>query len=194
MKLLTKTKQDIYVSDQTAVAKVTLWEDHMNCFTLVVSYDLQNFSVRRYQSENNLTRMEESTLTITEDIGEVVPYIEDKADTLYNLEIFGVPSLNNQTLCLKCSSHMEPDLDSLGRCTNCKMPQKINLCPQQLSAKLVCMHDTSNNEMKLTQLYVRQNILIKLVGDSPVRAEDRLCLILVMHWCLAGMTREEQRK
>ena len=154
--LITKTKQDVYISDETGVGKVTLWEDHLHCLSLGASYNLNSFTVRRYQGENHLTRVEESVITVTDDIGQVVPYFEDPEEILYNVEIVGVPSVTNQTLCLKCSNRVEPSSDSLGRCSTCKMPQRMDTCPKQQSAKLLCMHDSTINssEKKITQLIV----------------------------------------
>ena len=55
VQLSEKMKQDIIVADQTATARVTLWEDNVGAFNEGRSYILKNFVVRVYQSTSYLS-------------------------------------------------------------------------------------------------------------------------------------------
>ena len=91
-------KQDIIVADQTATARVTLWEDNVGALHEGRSYILKNFVVRVHQSTKYLSMGGDATEIVPiEDIGVVAAAsdINDEDEvTLHNVVIIGVPHLD----------------------------------------------------------------------------------------------------
>ena len=87
-------KQDIIVADQTATARVTLWEDHVGEGR---SYILKNFVTRVYQSTKCLSMAGDATEIIpVEDISMVAAASDTNDEeevTLHNVVIVGVPPM-----------------------------------------------------------------------------------------------------
>ena len=59
-----KHKRDVIVSDQTASAKVVLWEEHVDSLQEGKSYLLKNFHVKEFKSKKHLS-MPKSDFEIT---------------------------------------------------------------------------------------------------------------------------------
>lgn len=69
---------------------------------------------------------------------------------------------------------MEPPL---GRCSKCSVMQRLDLCPEQRSAKLLIM--ASGDPNKIHTLHRFGKIVYELAGvpaDAPVTAEDLLMI------------------
>ena len=134
VQLSEKVKQDIIVADQTATARVTLWEDHVGAVDEGRSYTLKNFVVRMYQSAKYLSMGGDATEIVPiEDIGVVATASDNDGEeeiTLHNVTIIGVPRLDTHKACLQCKARVEPLTPPLGRCSkpDCKMLQRFDLC------------------------------------------------------------------
>lgn len=63
------------------------------------------------------------------------------SNEILNAEIIGISHLGSQKLCLRCSARVEPFASPMGRCTKseCAMIQRYDVCPEQLSAKMLFM-------------------------------------------------------
>jgi hypothetical protein len=136
-----KLKQDIIIADETGTAKVTLWEKHVQSLQNSKSYTLKNFTVREYSSKKYLSMPREgASITNIADIGEVEDSLSDtecEIFELHNAQITGVQQLDSYNACLTCKARVEPESPPLGRCSKCGMMQRLDLCPQQMSAKLL---------------------------------------------------------
>ena len=88
VQLTEKMKQDIIVADQTATARVTLWEDNVGAFNEGKSYILKSFVERVSQLTKYLSMGEDATEIVPiKDIGVVAAtsHINDEEEvTLYN--------------------------------------------------------------------------------------------------------------
>lgn len=166
-----KMKQDIIVADQTATARVTLWEDNVGAFNEGRSYILKNFVVRVYQSTKYLSMGGDATEIVPiEDIGMVAAAsdINDEEEvTLHNVVIVGVPHLDTHKACLQCKARVEPLTPPLGRCSKpeCKMLQRFDLCINHTTAKLLLMHET-DGQNKIIQVHAFGEHLGQIVGDE----------------------------
>ena len=79
-----------------------------------------------------------------DDIGEVAEDDHDQVDiTIHAAEVAGVISLESYAACSACKSKVKELTDKLGSCTKCDTMQCISKCAQQLSAKLVITHSTT---------------------------------------------------
>ena len=58
---------------------------------------------------------------------------------MFNVQITGEPQLDSYKACLACKARVEPSSPPLGRCSKCAMFQRFDICPEQMSAKLVVM-------------------------------------------------------
>ena len=64
---------------------------------------------------------------------------------IHDVTIVGVSHLGTHKICLRCSARVEPSSSStLRRCTKseCAMLQRYDICPDQLSAKMLFMADS----------------------------------------------------
>ena len=111
-------KQDIIVADQTATARVTLWEDNVGASNEGRSYILKNFVITVYQSTKYLSMGREATKIVpNEDIGVVAAASDTKGEeevTLHNVVIIDVPHLDTHKACLQCKVKVEPLTALLG--------------------------------------------------------------------------------
>ena len=178
VQLSEKMKQDIIVADQTATARVTLWEDNVGAFTEGRSYILKNFVVRVYQSTKYLSMGGDATEIVPiEDIGMVAAASdinEEEEVTLHNVVIIGVPHLDTQKACLQCKARVKPITPPLGRCSKpeCKMIQRFDLCIDHTAAKLLLMHEM-DGQNKIVQVHAFGEHLGQIVGhEESITPED----------------------
>ena len=163
-----KCKQDMTVSDSTATARLTLWEEKVNSMDEDISYSLQNVVVRQYRGKKYLSLGKTgSTIEEIKDIGEVVDYnidsdIEDAGRELRNATIIGVVSLTSYVSCLGCKARVESTSPPLGRCTKCSMMQRMDKCNEQLSAKVVIEQQVRTDFQHNTTYSVFGNLLYRM--------------------------------
>ena len=119
-------KQDLCISDATAVAQLTLWQDSID--TLVVNkwYTLQGLHVRSFDQKKYLTPPRAGfTVLHKENIGDVKKASageEDKNKLLSDVRVVGA-RLNMYSSCVQCSAKVvaddkDPDV---GQCVNCSL-------------------------------------------------------------------------
>ena len=139
-----KRKQDVIIADNTGRAKVTLWEQNVDALTPDSSYSLQNFVVREYKGRKFLSMPREGAEIIPiPDVGPIDS--ESNSDSewevleMFNVQITRVPQLDSYKACLSCKARVEPSSPPLGRCSKCTMLQRFDICPEQMSAKLMVM-------------------------------------------------------
>ena len=178
VQLSEKMKQDIIVADQTATARVTLWEDNVGAFNEGSSYILKNFVVRVYQSTKYLSMGGDATEIVPiEDIGVVAAASdinEEEEVTLHNVVIIGVPHLDTHKACLQCKARVESLTPPLGQCSKpeCKMIQRFDLCIDQTAAKLLLMHEM-DGQNKIIRVHAFGEHLGQIVGhEESITPED----------------------
>ena len=73
---------------------------------------------------------------------EVVSDMMNTQQSTYNVQVIGVPQLDNYKSCLQCRAHVEPLSPPLGNCTkeDCLMMQLFNLCPDFVTAHVLLRH------------------------------------------------------
>lgn len=178
-----KKKQDVIVGDLTAVAKLTLWEKAVNSLDEDVSYKIENAVVREFKSRKYLSMPKDGAkVTIIDDIGEVDNCLssDDEDFTtgqLLKAQIVGVPHLDRYKSCYMCKARVEPMEPPLGRCSKCAVMQRLDLCPEQWSAKLLIM--ASDNPSNIHTLHGFGKIIYELAdvpANAPVTAEDLLMI------------------
>ena len=138
-----KKKQEVVVSDSTATAHLTLWEDNVDTMEEESCYSLKAIVVRQYEDFPKYLSMARngSTIDPISDIGTFVPYDSDNEDDqrreLDCATIIAVIHFGTYKGCLVCKARVESTNPPLGRCTKCSILQCMEKCPDQLSAKLV---------------------------------------------------------
>lgn len=100
VQLIKKTKQDIIIANDTATARLTVWEDNIGGMEEGRCYELNNYVIHVYQSTKYLSRGEDSSLLLIEDIGVVARPVEDEI-VYNNITILGVPKLDTHKCCIK---------------------------------------------------------------------------------------------
>ena len=106
------------------------------------------------------------------DIGEVCPDVDEtKTTQIYNATIIGVQDLGSHKICIRCNARVEPTLSKQGRCTkqDCHMLQRYDVCPIQLSAKLLFM---SNSKMYPLTAYGQTVKDLAGVEEDEVKEEN----------------------
>ena len=100
-----KQKQDIYISDNTASSRITIWEDHVGMFTEGQSYKLENFVVREWGSSRYLAMYSDSNVVSVADIPcvQAETPAEEKV-LLTNAQIVAVVQLAKSHACMRCGA------------------------------------------------------------------------------------------
>ena len=136
-----KFKQNISVGDRTGVGHVILWEEHIGSLQAGGSYQLAGFLVREFAGKKHLSMARDgSSMTSIEDLGDMKMPDEDDDDddcTMTDVRIVAVPQLDRYKSCMICKARVEPSVASLGECTKCFTTQRIDLCSERLSARLL---------------------------------------------------------
>ena len=105
------------------------------------SYELARFLVRQFAGKKHLLMARDrSSMMSIEDLGDVMmPDEDDDEDdcTMTDVRIVVVPHLDRYRLCMICKALIEPSIASLGKCTKCFTTQRIDLCSERLSARLL---------------------------------------------------------
>ena len=105
-------------------------------------YSLQNVVVRQFNNVKYLSMAKTgSAIKSIDNIGEVIQYDpdinSDQRHQLSDASIIAITSLDTYKSCLGCKARVETTTPLLGRCTKCSMMQRVDKCPDQLSAKMM---------------------------------------------------------
>ena len=79
-------------------------------------------------------------MEVIDDIGDTATDSEDEEEEeLKNAQIVGVPMFDKYRSCLRCKARVEPCSSTTATCSrdDCQMLQRYDVCPEQLSAKLL---------------------------------------------------------
>lgn len=120
-----------------------------------------------------------ATIKTIDDIGDVDQVDSDEDEDLMrqlvDVQIIGVPQLDEYKSCYICKARVEPMDPPLGRCSKCAVMQRLDFCPGQWSAKVLVMasHDPKNVHT-LHALGKTVSDLAGLPPDSTVTAEALL--------------------
>ena len=140
-----KVKRDALIADHTAATKVVLWEQQIDALQEGKCYNLTNFHVKEFQSKKHLS-MPKSDFEISpiDNIENTIKPLpdDDEYTTIYNVQVIGVPQLDDYKSCLQCRARVEPLSPPLGICTkeDCLMMQLFDLCPDQITARVLLRH------------------------------------------------------
>ena len=143
-------KQDVYISDATATARLTLWQEQIDTIKLDKSYIFDNLLVKTYMGKKYITPSKGSFIsTIIDDIGEVATDISDNTPytEIVSAQVGGVEKVSKRRTCLACNGEVIPTNAIIGRCTICQMGQRLEMCQPHLSARLLIIHDNTRTTL-----------------------------------------------
>lgn len=140
-------KQDVVIADHTGAARLTLWQQDLNIFDIGGSYSLKNLIVREFNGLKYLSP-EKSGWTFVKcpDIGDVhvgdfgIDDHEAEVREIIDAQVVGVYELAIKFACINCTACfnvLNADNLKLGKCTKCKLTQRLDRCSKSLSVKLV---------------------------------------------------------
>lgn len=170
--------QNVVIADSTGNTRLTLWQSHVNCVELHKTYKLINMTVNTFANKNYIYTSRDNAVIqptdheLSDIASETFYYPQSTTTTLSNAMIIAIPSFISQKLCLtpSCDGHIIPESSKIGRCSICKMAQRLNMCKHQLSAKLQILSGTTK-----VQLFAYQQILTKMTELPPeMITEDAL--------------------
>ena len=145
-----------------------------------ISYTLQNFVVREFNTTNSCPCQEKGLQLY---IGEVEQQSDSSkfeiVNCLHDVQIVGVPQFHSYNTCLQCKARVEPLTPPLGRCSkpDCGMIQQFDVCTSQVSAKLLLMystHDSGTRQYKSLHAFGSTIGEIANVLDREVTSTDLL--------------------
>ena len=111
-----------------------------------------------------------------DDIGEMKQLDDVDSTQIQECMVIGVSHLEAHKICLRCNARVEPSSSStLGRCTKleCAMLQRYDVCPGQLSAKMLFI-DKSN---KIYSVMAYGEVVRDLAGASDETDVTEECLM-----------------
>lgn len=164
VQLIEKTKQEVFLSDQSGSAKLVLWEDNVNSLEKGRSYLMKNLVVRSYQCSKHLIEGKSTTIETIDDIVAVCSGDSEETFQLKSPTIIGVPELETYQVCLKCKSRVEAISETRGSCSSsqCRMMQRYGVCLEFTSAKLLIMYASeSGMTAKIVQVLVLSEQMLK---------------------------------
>ena len=140
-----KRMQQVTVADSTGTTSVTLWENDIGLLRIRHSYSLEGFLVRLFGHKRYLTMGRQgSTVIDIDDLGEVAlpdAFPEDES-RIYQAKVVAIVSQDCYSVCLRCSSRVDPITPPYSRCTSCQMIQLMSACKEFESAKLMFLGDS----------------------------------------------------
>lgn len=141
-----KKKQDIIIADATATASLTLWEENVDRIIEGNTYSFNNLIVKTFRDKKQLSAPRNATITTDDDMTDVASESSDSDSedpmTLRDVQVIGVPLFSSYTACIICKAKVEPKSANIGYCTKCSMPQRLDKCVHQLSAKVIVQAGT----------------------------------------------------
>ena len=100
------------------------------------------------------------------DIGAVAEQ-GDRDDELWVIDdvtVAGVPYFDMYKSCLQCKARVEPHTKRLGKCSKCMMMQRIDLCAEYTTAKLMLLYNDDGE--KRTVFAFAYGETVRLIGGS----------------------------
>ena len=135
--------QNVIIADTTGETRLTLWQQHINTLQLLQCYKLNNVTVKSFANKHYLYTPKTDSLIepIDDDMPEVTSSIttaKPSTTTISTAIIISIPFFRSQRTCLStnCCGEVLHTHGKIGRCSTCNMPQQIDMCKQQCSAKL----------------------------------------------------------
>ena len=121
-------------------------------------------------SEHNIPHNDSEIIPI-EDIGAVAEQ-DDGLWVINNVIVVGVSYFDTYISCLQCKARVEPHTDRLGKCSNidCKMMQRLDLCPQHTRAKLMLQYD-EDGVRRMVFAFAYGEIVHQIAGGNDVSVE-----------------------
>lgn len=140
-------KQDLYIADATGSARLTLWQESINCLELEQCYAINSLVVNTFNHKKYLTTPKSGfSHKLIEDIGDVQSTTEPEEpnNELHNVHVGGIQYIKKYRSCLSCEREVDEISSVIGRCTKCKMAQCLNRCHSNLSARLLIIYNDSD--------------------------------------------------
>ena len=159
-------KQDLGISDTTATARLTIWQETIDRLTVGTSYTLQGLQVRAFNNKKYLSEPKSGfEFSAIEDIQAIAIDSDDQDERVLNASITGAWVTNNR-MCQACKGNIECINDQFGSCEKCNMTQKLDKCAQKLSAKVLVIDGD-----KKMYLLVPIAMIRSIIGD-PNLSDD----------------------
>ena len=166
-------KQDLCISDATAAAELTLWQDSIDTLVVDKCYILQGLHVRSFDQKKYLTPPKAGfTVLPKEDIGDVKEPStgeEDKNKLLSDVRVVGA-RLNMYSGCVQCSAKVVADDEDpeVGQCVKCSLMQCLDVTTEEVCAELVIMGGGVKHTLRAFGKRVAE-IAQKPVGEITMR-------------------------
>ena len=148
-----KTKQDV-IADATSTGPLTPWEGDVDRLIEGQRYSVTNLLVRTFQGKKHLSAPKHAVIEMNDDITDVASAESAESDsdsptTLHEVQIIAVPVYKSYAACLTGKAKVEPKTATVEYCTKCAMPQRLDKCANQLSAKIIMQADTQQMTLQV---------------------------------------------
>ena len=170
------TKQDCTISDATGIALIVLWESKVGTLKEGISYNLSDIRVKQFNDNKYFSATVDTTISTTDDIGEVVSESLPLNPYSVNIVEGDVVSVICEEYynCQLCHSKMQLINDFILQCPKCKIKSKISGCKKAVIAKVHLKVDTEFKRVTLFQNVLQQLVDTALDKDS---IEEKLLMI-----------------
>ena len=126
-----KTKQVVFLADNTGTGKLVLWEEDIGKIEKGLSYTLTGLVFRIYNHNKYLSMPKDVTIEEVPEIRDVNEGDDQEDSERCNLLKFpSCKAINPASFARSLSSSV------LGRCTKCNMLQRVDQCQQHLPAQI----------------------------------------------------------
>ena len=179
-----KKIQNIVIADNTATARLSVWEGEIGKIQAGKSYELNGMVVREFRGRKFLsTSKDKSDIIAVDDIGEITEETEDDDSAtnmthpsyswIRNVLVVGVMNLDKYICCINCNTKLVPDAEEpdLGHCSKCQMIQCLDSGSKGIMAKLML----ASGPQKYTLRAFRK--VIENIADKP--ADDISITVLL---------------
>uniref|UniRef100_A0A1X7TZZ5 Uncharacterized protein n=1 Tax=Amphimedon queenslandica TaxID=400682 RepID=A0A1X7TZZ5_AMPQE len=180
-------KQDCTVADTTGACRLVLWEDKIGTLEKETSYFLTDVRIKRFANESFLSLTVDSTISIVDNIGDVVK------ETLFSPEIFGddkivsgeVLTVHYQEFfkCLACGSKINASESLIIQCMTCNAKVKSNKAVKSVIAKLQIKDGDTAEIQRVTMFTNVINQLVDINNNKKEFIEEYLLSLdeLIVH-------------
>ena len=173
----TLRKQEALFTDNTASARIVLWENDIDKIATGNSYNLSNAVIRQYNQENYLCLNRQSA--VAESFDTIEREDEQSLSSDNSLaKVFcpadGVQSIRRFLSCNKCQSKLAPISDKkIVKCSECGLAQLKSKCKQRLLANVIFPSEGSTKTLTLFDDKLRE--LYKLFLEQNAGAQAEFC-------------------
>ena len=168
-------KQDIIVADSTGTARLTVWQEDTNKISVGSSYVFDKVTVRSYDGAKYLTPPKSGwSYTTCANIGDVEdePEVPRDKNEMNSASVDGVLYIGSHPSCKTCKAKIDPINDKIGKCTRCKMSQRLDKCPSKLSAKLMICAGEKSITLHAYLPTLQRIIKDDTLTDNPIDLDD----------------------